>query len=36
MLFLLQQADCLLIRPPRAPALPAGAPVPILRLDEAV
>ena len=33
MLFLLQQADCLVIRPPRAPALPAGSPVPILRLD---
>jgi molybdopterin molybdotransferase len=36
MLFLLQQADCLLIRPPRGPALPAGTPVPILRLDKAV
>ncbi len=35
MQFLLQKADCLLIRPPRAPALSAGAPVPILRLDEA-
>jgi molybdopterin molybdotransferase len=32
MLFLLQQADCLLIRPPRAPAVPRGTPVPILRL----
>ena len=36
MLFILQQADCLLIRPPRGPALPAGTTVPILRLDEAV
>jgi molybdopterin molybdotransferase len=34
MLFLLQQADCLVIRPPRAPALPAGSPVPILRLED--
>jgi molybdopterin molybdotransferase len=34
MMFLLQQADCLVIRPPRAPALRAGSPVPILRLDE--
>jgi molybdopterin molybdotransferase len=34
MLFLLQQADCLVIRPPRAPALAAGSAVPILRLDE--
>jgi len=33
MLFLLQQADCLLIRPPRAPAIPRGTPVPILRLS---
>ncbi|HLY64496.1 MAG TPA: molybdopterin-binding protein, partial [Chloroflexota bacterium] len=36
MLFLLQQADCLVVRPPRAPALPAGSPVPILILDDAV
>jgi len=34
MLFLLQQADCLVIRPPRAPALSAGSAVPILRLDD--
>jgi molybdopterin molybdotransferase len=34
MQFLLQQADCLVIRPPRATALPAGAPVPILRLED--
>jgi molybdopterin molybdotransferase len=34
MMFLLQQADCLMVRPPRAPALPAGSPVPILRLDD--
>ncbi len=36
MLFLLQQADCLVVRPPRAAALPAGAQVPILILDDAV
>jgi molybdopterin molybdotransferase len=35
MQFLLQQADCLVIRPPRAAALPAGTPVPILRLEDA-
>jgi molybdopterin molybdotransferase len=35
MQFLLQKSDCLVIRPPRAPALPAGEPVAILRLDEA-
>ena len=35
MQFLLQQADCLVIRPPRAPAAPAGTTVPVLRLDEA-
>jgi molybdopterin molybdotransferase len=29
----LAQADCLLVRPPRAPALPAGSLVPILPLD---
>lgn len=34
MMFLLQQADCLVIRAPRAPALAAGSPVPILRLDD--
>jgi molybdopterin molybdotransferase len=34
MQFLLQQADCLVIRPPVAPALSAGSPVPILRLDD--
>jgi molybdopterin molybdotransferase len=34
MMFLLQQADCLVVRPPRAPMLRAGAPVPILRLDD--
>jgi molybdopterin molybdotransferase len=34
MMFLLQQADCLVIRPPHAPRLPAGTPVPILRLDD--
>jgi molybdopterin molybdotransferase len=33
MLFLLQQADCLVIRPPRAPAVPRGTAVPILRLN---
>jgi molybdopterin molybdotransferase len=34
MMFLLQQADCLVVRPPRAPMLRAGTPVPILRLDD--
>jgi len=34
MMFLLQQADCLVVRPPRAPMLRTGAPVPILRLDD--
>jgi molybdopterin molybdotransferase len=34
MQFLLQQADCLVIRPPCAPALAAGSPVPILRLED--
>jgi molybdopterin molybdotransferase len=34
MMFLLQQADCLVVRPPRAPMLRASAPVPILRLDD--
>jgi molybdopterin molybdotransferase len=29
----LAQADCLLVRPPKAPALPAGSLVPILPLD---
>jgi len=33
MLFLLQQADCLVIRPPRAPAAARGTAVPILRLN---
>jgi molybdopterin molybdotransferase len=33
MQFLMQQADCLVIRPPRAAAAPAGTAVPILRLD---
>jgi molybdopterin molybdotransferase len=33
MLRTLAQADCLIVRPPFAEALPAGAPVPILRLD---
>ncbi len=33
MQFLLQQSDCLLIRPVRAPALPRGSAVRILRLD---
>lgn len=32
MLRLLSAADCLIVRPPLAPALPAGSPVPILRL----
>jgi molybdopterin molybdotransferase len=35
MQFLLQKADCLVIRPPRAPELVVGAAVPILRLDDA-
>jgi molybdopterin molybdotransferase len=35
MLFLLQQADCLVVRPPRAPAISRGTPVPILRLGSA-
>jgi molybdopterin molybdotransferase len=34
MMFLLQQADCLVVRPPGAPVLGAGSPVPILRLEE--
>lgn len=34
MQFLMQQSDCLLIRPVRAPALPKGAPVRILRIDD--
>ena len=29
----LAQADCLLVRPPNAPAVPAGGLVPILPLD---
>ena len=33
MLRLLAQADALILRPPHAPALPAGAAVPIIRLD---
>ncbi|MBX6322082.1 MAG: molybdopterin molybdotransferase MoeA, partial [Rhodospirillaceae bacterium] len=32
MLSLLARSDCLVVRPPHAPALEAGAPVPILRL----
>jgi molybdopterin molybdotransferase len=32
MLRRLSDADCLIVRPPQASALPAGAPVPILRL----
>lgn len=32
MLRLLSEADCLIVRPPLAPALPAGSSVPILRL----
>ena len=35
MQFLMQQAQCLVIRPVRAPALPKGSPLRILRLDEA-
>ena len=34
MLATLARADALIVRPPHAPALPAGAPVPILRLPE--
>lgn len=30
---LLAEADALIIRPPHAPALPAAAPVPVIRLD---
>lgn len=33
MLRRLALADCLVLRPPHAPALPAGAPVPVIRLD---
>jgi molybdopterin molybdotransferase len=33
MLRVLAQADALILRPPHAPALPAGASVPIIRLD---
>ena len=33
MLRLLAQSDALILRPPHAPALEAGAPVPIIRLD---
>ena len=33
MLRRLTQADALILRPPRAPALPAGAEVPVIRLD---
>ncbi len=33
MLRLLTQADALILRPPHAPALPAGAMVPVIRLD---
>lgn len=33
MLALLARADCLILRPPHAPAAQAGTPVPILRLD---
>jgi molybdopterin molybdotransferase len=33
MLRLLVEADALILRPPEAPALPAGAEVPIIRLD---
>jgi molybdopterin molybdotransferase len=32
MLSLLARSDCLVIRPPHAPAIQAGAAVPILRL----
>lgn len=35
MLSRLARADCLVIRPPRAPAAPVGAPVDILLLEEA-
>jgi molybdopterin molybdotransferase len=34
MQFLMQQSDCLLIRPVRAPALPKGSPVRILRIAD--
>jgi molybdopterin molybdotransferase len=34
MQFLMQRAQCLIIRPVRAPALPKGSPLRILRLDE--
>ena len=34
MQFLMQQAQCLLVRPVQAPALPKGSPVRILRLDD--
>jgi molybdopterin molybdotransferase len=34
MQFLMQQAQCLVVRPVRAPALAKGSPVRILRLDE--
>jgi molybdopterin molybdotransferase len=33
MLRRLQQADALILRPPHAPAAPAGASVPVIRLD---
>ena len=33
MLRLLTMADALILRPPHAPAAPAGAEVPIIRLD---
>jgi molybdopterin molybdotransferase len=33
MLFLLQQADCLIVRPPHAPAISAGGELAIVRLD---
>jgi molybdopterin molybdotransferase len=33
MLRLLTRADALILRPPHAPALPEGSPVPIIRLD---
>jgi molybdopterin molybdotransferase len=33
LLWLLARADGLVVRPPHAPALPAGAPVPVVRLD---
>ncbi|HZT18080.1 MAG TPA: gephyrin-like molybdotransferase Glp, partial [Dongiaceae bacterium] len=34
MMLLLQRAGCLVVRPPHAPALGAGSPVPILRLED--